>query len=418
MATTTTLLLAAMSAATMLSTAPRPDWQAKIDAADALFTPDDAGLPLRSAAGLANGVLGTVINTSVLHLAGVFSNSSRASLSSPLPAVWLAAVGAHQQSPLVPEGALLDLREATYTRRYSGSLTPAPATAAAAAASAAGAICGSDHRYSVEQRWFAHRATPSLFVMELALEVPCGCPWRHNISLRLMASPAAAAAAPATGLNFSRVETSEDGTATISVGTTSKPEGGSLSKLRVATVATQLPSSITIPAAQRCGSFSRRYVVAVRTSRTAAADDDVVAAARRDYAAAMGASADGLWRSHVAEWARIWRSGLEIGGRRDAALVLNSSLYTVLSSLRDDYPFSCCGTGLYSNGWNGVAFWDCEMWHEPSLLLLHPNISRSMRQYRANNLQRALENAAAHSLPGAKWPWESTASGYHTPSAP
>ena len=49
-------------------------------------------------------------------------------------------------------------------------------------------------------------------------------------------------------------------------------------------------------------------------------------------------------------------------------------------------PYSCCGTGLYQNGWNGVSFWDCEMWHEPSLLLLQPSIAKSMRQFRANNL--------------------------------
>lgn len=45
------------------------------------------------------------------------------------------------------------------------------------------------------------------------------------------------------------------------------------------------------------------------------------------------------------------------------------------------------------------------MWHEPSLLLLHPPISKTMRQFRANNLDTALQKAAAHSLPGAMWPW-------------
>ena len=55
-----------------------------------------------------------------------------------------------------------------------------------------------------------------------------------------------------------------------------------------------------------------------------------------------------------------------------------------------------------------------EMWHEPSLLLLHPEISKSMRQFRANNLATARQNAAAHGLPGAQWPWESTSSGYES----
>ena len=53
------------------------------------------------------------------------------------------------------------------------------------------------------------------------------------------------------------------------------------------------------------------------------------------------------------------------------------------------------------------------MWHEPSLLLLHPSISKAMRQYRANNLGQALINAASVGLPGAIYPWESTGRGYN-----
>ena len=53
------------------------------------------------------------------------------------------------------------------------------------------------------------------------------------------------------------------------------------------------------------------------------------------------------------------------------------------------------------------------MWHEPSLLLLHPSNSKAMRQYRANNLNQALVNAAYVGLPGAIYPWESTGRGYN-----
>ena len=57
-----------------------------------------------------------------------------------------------------------------------------------------------------------------------------------------------------------------------------------------------------------------------------------------------------LHAEHVAAWAALWRSGVEIGGRKEAAIAFNTSLYTVLSSLRADWPYSCCGSGLYSNG--------------------------------------------------------------------
>ena len=54
------------------------------------------------------------------------------------------------------------------------------------------------------------------------------------------------------------------------------------------------------------------------------------------------------------------------------------------------------------------------MWHEPSLLLLHPAISKTMRTFRAKNLGAAIQKAAEHSLPGAMWPWESTGAGYES----
>ena len=119
------------------------DWQAKIDAADASFVSDDDGMLWRSQPGLANGMIGTAMSSSDLFLSGVYSNRSRVSITTELPGVRLRSAGLKMQ------GALLDLREATYTRRYTF----------------ADGAC----RAAVEQRWYASRAAPSLFVMEVAV---------------------------------------------------------------------------------------------------------------------------------------------------------------------------------------------------------------------------------------------------------
>ena len=148
--------------------------------------------------------------------------------------------------------------------------------------------------------------------------------------------------------------------ANVSVGTTLQPEAGALpgkgAVIKIAMVATQVPQKIELPSNQ-CGNFSRRFLHVVRSSLNGTAD--VLSAAQADYAAAMAAAPEALHHTHKAAWSELWRSGVEIGGRHEAAVAVNSSLYLVLSSLRADLPFSCAPTGIFSNGWGGRAFWDC-----------------------------------------------------------
>lgn len=125
--------------------------------------------------------------------------------------------------------------------------------------------------------------------------------------------------------------------------------------LQVAMIATPVPQTIEFPSSNQCGNFSRRYLHVVRSSLNGT--QDVLSAAQSDYGIAMAATPDGLHHTHKVAWSELWRSGLEIGGRREAAVAVNSSLYLVLSSLRADWPFGCAPTGLYSNGWGGRAFW-------------------------------------------------------------
>ena len=329
------------------------DWQAKIDAADASFVSDDDGMLWRSQPGLANGMIGTAMSSSDLFLSGVYSNRSRVSITTELPGVRLRSAGLKMQ------GALLDLREATYTRRYT--------------------FADGECRAAVEQRWYASRAAPSLFVMEVAVRVPCGCAWHRNISLPLSINATShVRASDGMGTANMTSHKTSDG-ARVSVGSASQPEGANAPVL-ITVVSTALPQTIEVPTTVGCAAnFSRRFVLVVRSSKSRpGGSGSVLDAATSDYKAAMRAGADELHDAHKAAWAELWRSGIEIGGRREAALVTNTSLcgslelkidcdkglselsrvcsYWVLSSLRSDWPYSCCGSGLYNNGWNGVAF--------------------------------------------------------------
>ena len=120
-----------------------------------------------------------------------------------------------------------------------------------------------------------------------------------------------------------------------------------------------------------------------------------------------------LYAEHVAAWGVLWESGFEVTGRPDVAAVVNSSLYFILSSVREDTLHSLSPGGLASNGYNGHTFWDCETWMYPALLLWHPGIAQSLLQYRINNVKEAQAKALSYnkSYTGAMFPWESGATG-------
>jgi trehalose/maltose hydrolase-like predicted phosphorylase len=67
--------------------------------------------------------------------------------------------------------------------------------------------------------------------------------------------------------------------------------------------------------------------------------------------------------------------------------------------------------GLSGLGYNGHVFWDTELWMYPPLLMLQPQIARSLLEYRWDKLEYAKYNAFAHGYKGAMFPWESADTG-------
>ena len=58
-----------------------------------------------------------------------------------------------------------------------------------------------------------------------------------------------------------------------------------------------------------------------------------------------------------------------------------------------------------------MCFWDTELWMFPAILVLQPEMARSLVEYRFQRLDEAKHNAFAHGYKGAMYPWESAASG-------
>lgn len=118
-----------------------------------------------------------------------------------------------------------------------------------------------------------------------------------------------------------------------------------------------------------------------------------------------------LYSSHVQAWKKLWESDIIIEGDLRSQRAVRSALYHLYSFAREGTSYSLSPMGLSGLGYNGHVFWDTELWMYPPLLILQPEIAKSILEYRFERLQAAKENAFAHGYQGAMFPWESAEDG-------
>lgn len=119
-----------------------------------------------------------------------------------------------------------------------------------------------------------------------------------------------------------------------------------------------------------------------------------------------------LLDKHYKAWEALWQSDIEVEGDAQAQQDIRSMLYHLYSFVREGSQLSVSPMGLSGLGYNGHIFWDADTWMFPALLILHPEIARSMVDYRYNMLAAAKQNAFEHGYRGAMYPWESSDSGF------
>lgn len=120
---------------------------------------------------------------------------------------------------------------------------------------------------------------------------------------------------------------------------------------------------------------------------------------------------DRLLKRHQAEWAKLWKSDIVIEGDDNEQRDIRFALYHLYSFVREGTAFSLSPMGLSGLGYNGHVFWDTELWMYPPILMLHPEMAKSVLEYRFNRLEAAKRNAFSHGYRGAMFPWESSDEG-------
>ncbi|GGI25466.1 glycoside hydrolase family 65 protein [Pedobacter mendelii] len=120
---------------------------------------------------------------------------------------------------------------------------------------------------------------------------------------------------------------------------------------------------------------------------------------------------DRLIKFHNLAWDELWKSDILIQGDPQAQQDVHSMLYHLTSFSRAGTSYSLSPMGLSGLGYNGHVFWDTDIWMFPALLVLHPDIAKSLIEYRYERLEPARRNAFSHGYKGAMYPWESADSG-------
>ncbi len=160
-----------------------------------------------------------------------------------------------------------------------------------------------------------------------------------------------------------------------------------------------------------------RYSVA-GSSITSAHHDDPLNESERLTIYAKLEGRERLLNFHNKAWDELWKSRIIL--EADAAHTtqtnqdqqdINSMLYHLYSFTREGTALSPSPMGLSGLGYNGHVFWDTELWMYPAMLVLKPELAKSMVEYRYQRLEAAKRNAFSKGYKGAMYPWESAETG-------
>jgi protein-glucosylgalactosylhydroxylysine glucosidase len=155
---------------------------------------------------------------------------------------------------------------------------------------------------------------------------------------------------------------------------------------------------------------SYRFSIA-GSSITSAHHDDPLNEAERATIFAKLEGRERLLQFHQKAWDELWKSDIIIEGDSQSQQDVHSMLYHLYSFTREGTALSPSPMGLSGLGYNGHVFWDTELWMYPALLVMHPEIAKSMVEYRYQRLEAAKKNAFSKGYKGAMYPWESAETG-------
>jgi trehalose/maltose hydrolase-like predicted phosphorylase len=159
----------------------------------------------------------------------------------------------------------------------------------------------------------------------------------------------------------------------------------------------------------------RTYVfdkfIAVAWSGTSANPlEKAVSDAQREHSHGYSA----VLQNHAQAWHQLWQADIQLGGDPNLQTVIHSMLFYLLGSVTDRQDLSIPPMGLSTAGYYGHVFWDADTFMFPVLMVLHPEMAKSLVMFRYRTLDAARRNAKQNGRSGAMYPWEAGPDGTET----
>jgi trehalose/maltose hydrolase-like predicted phosphorylase len=119
----------------------------------------------------------------------------------------------------------------------------------------------------------------------------------------------------------------------------------------------------------------------------------------------------GVFNEHVDAWSKLWQSDITVGNQPDLQDWIRANLYDLWSSIRAGADDSISPVGLSSDNYAGLIFWDAETWMYPSLLVMQPDLAKSVLEYRLKTRPGAAANASKYGYKGTLFAWNGAGTG-------
>ena len=177
------------------------------------------------------------------------------------------------------------------------------------------------------------------------------------------------------------------------VGTIDEPEIRFATKIAV--VWTPVPKSVRIY--KSAGQKTFRFITAISSNLHSA---DPLSTCIKMWKEAS--SEKDLFMSHANKWKSLWKSAnISLSGNLHLSQLVYTSLYYILSQVNERFPHGLSPGGLAGGEeYLGHVFWDQDVWMYPSILMLHPDIGRSLLEYRQKRLDTAKHIAMKYKYKG------------------
>ncbi|MFQ3548148.1 MAG: hypothetical protein SNJ70_00165 [Armatimonadota bacterium] len=150
--------------------------------------------------------------------------------------------------------------------------------------------------------------------------------------------------------------------------------------------------------------FKVLYLVSISVDMNS---ETAVSSAKNELEKAIAINIEDIEEEHISAWNKIWERRIIIDGPKKDQQTINSCMFYILQSVREDMHWSIPPLGLSSNGWSGHIFWDADLWIFHAIALQFPEFAKSIVEYRYKTLDGARQNAVNDGFKGAQFAWES-----------